>query len=96
MNYMKLFCKKNFCLGKTEFEIGELYEYYSTFGGLNHFVIDKNNSLYPFCGPVDDENKDIEEFIEKDDIFSKFLYIIKNTTNTEINERISQLYLFLQ
>ena len=63
---MKLFCKKNFCLGKTEFEIGELYEYYSTFGGLNHFVIDKNNSLYPFCGPVDDENKDIEEFIEKD------------------------------
>ena len=66
MNYMKLFCKKNFCLGKTEFEIGEWYEYYSTFGGLNHFVIDKNNSLYPFCGPVDDENKDIEEFIEKD------------------------------
>lgn len=50
---------------KTTFSIGKLYDYYTNFGGLNHFVVDDYGEPYPFDGPVDKENEDIVELDDR-------------------------------
>lgn len=49
---MKLVCIKQF----DDYVIGKSYEYYTNFGGLNHFVIGESGSPFPFSGPVDTTN----------------------------------------
>ena len=36
------------------FKIGNQYEYWTNFGGLNHFVKDSNGKIFSFTGPLDD------------------------------------------
>ena len=62
---IKICCKKSFFHGKLIFKKGELYDYYTNFGGVNHFVVDNEyREPYPFEGPVCKENEDC---IELDD-----------------------------
>jgi hypothetical protein len=76
-------------------ELCHCYEYINLNCKIDKYTKEISDSVKTMSFKLINSVRDIEEFIEKDDIFSKFLYIIKNTTNTEINARISQLYLFL-
>ena len=67
MKMIKVVCIKDLSIGDCVYNKNEVYDYYSNFGGLNHFVITKGN-VYPFDGPTDEPNKDIS--------LSTALYII--------------------
>jgi hypothetical protein len=50
---IKLVCIKSLNTYDCGYEKGKLYDYYTNFGGLNHFVVDGNNNKMPFDGPLD-------------------------------------------
>jgi hypothetical protein len=44
------------CIKEFEYcRVGKSYEYWTNFGGLNHFIRRENNSAFPFSGPTDFE-----------------------------------------
>jgi hypothetical protein len=51
-----IYCIKKFVfIGKDNnlytFEVGKRYDYWSNFGGLNHFARYNQDEVYPFDGP---------------------------------------------
>lgn len=67
---MKVVCIKDLNIGDCIYNKNEIYDYYSNFGGLNHFVI-TNSNVYPFDGPMDDPSES-PSFMDRIWVFDYF------------------------
>lgn len=55
------------------FTIGKQYDYWTNFGGLNHFVRDDSGEVYPFDGPL--SSGDVIHDYARLYIFDYFMYV---------------------
>lgn len=73
----KVICIKKITQENFTCEIGEIYDYWSNFGGLNHFVSDGINHLV-LSGPTDVKYNDSDD---RPYIFDYFIYLSEHRDN---------------
>jgi len=70
---MRLVCTSVHVKLRFIFTVGKQYDYWTNFGGLNHFVRDDSGEVYPFDGPLDD-GMDVTHN-DRLHIFDYFMYV---------------------